>query len=296
MKSICFVILHYMDFKITEGCVDSILKNIKYENMHIVVVDNGSPNDSGSKLQEKYKDNEKIVVISLLENKGFANGNNIGYTYACEKLHADFIIVANNDTLFSNNNFVDKMLCVFEKNQCYLMGPDIVTPTGIHQNPHRKRILTKADVYKALFIKTTFYFYFKIKKVFHIDDKIMLLENWYDLKNSKNQDKKSYNIPNYNGVLQGACIIYTPLFVRKEKKAFCSETFMYGEEDILAYYCSVNGYLTLYTPEIQVLHFNGETTGKVYKASLDKQIFSYRHYIKGLKILLKKMKIKSKVL
>lgn len=293
MKKICFVILHYLDFQTTEKCIDSILFNIKYNNIQVVVVDNGSPNESGKKIQKKYQRYQNVTVLFSDINIGFANGNNIGYVYAREQLEADFIIITNNDTIYEDENFINKMISIFKKNKSYLIGPDIITPTGKHQNPHRKNILTKFEIYKSLFIKRGLYYYFNLKKFFHINDKIMLLEKIYDLKNLKNQNSKEYQYININGVLQGACIIYTPLYIAQEKKAFSSETFMYGEEDILSYYCFVKGYTTLYTPEIQVFHLNGETTEKVYKTSLEKRIFCYKHYIKGLKILLEKVKNRS---
>ena len=54
MQLFSFVILHYNTFDDTVDCIDSIFKNIDYPNYHIVVVENGSKNNSGMKLFQKY--------------------------------------------------------------------------------------------------------------------------------------------------------------------------------------------------------------------------------------------------
>jgi len=54
-----FVVLHYITIEDTTECVDSILTNIKYDNYNIIIIDNGSPNDTGKLLADKYDSNSK---------------------------------------------------------------------------------------------------------------------------------------------------------------------------------------------------------------------------------------------
>ena len=81
-ESVYFVILHYQTVSETTQCVSSIINNIEYDNKHIIIVDNSSPNKSGTYLKEYYKYDKNIEVIINKENLGFAKGNNIGYAYA----------------------------------------------------------------------------------------------------------------------------------------------------------------------------------------------------------------------
>ena len=81
MYKFTFVILHYLTEYDTIDCVDSILNNVDYQDYKIIVVDNGSTNNSGETLLKRYRNNEKIVVIIVEENLGFARGHNIGYEY-----------------------------------------------------------------------------------------------------------------------------------------------------------------------------------------------------------------------
>lgn len=290
MEHVSFVILHYLSSDITEECVDSIQKNIRYKYYDIVIVDNGSPNNSGDYLKEKYKDKKNVTVILLTENKGFANGNNIGYEFARNQLNSKYIIITNSDTVFEQFDFIVKLKSIYEKMNYDVLGPDIITPTGLHQNPHREKPMSIQQVRKMLLIKSIFLRYFQLKKVLHLNDKIQILERMYIKKDLKAQKKIRHLTVKEGIVPQGACIIFSPQFIMQEKYAFNPKTFMYGEEDLLTFHCIIKGYKILYSPEVHVIHLNGETTKKKYRNSLDKNIFTYKYVVEGCKILLNLMK------
>ena len=59
MKNIAFVILHYITYDDTIECVKSILNNRNLsKNSRIVVVDNGSPNESYRILEQEFQKDE----------------------------------------------------------------------------------------------------------------------------------------------------------------------------------------------------------------------------------------------
>lgn len=86
------ILVNYRTVNDTIECVES-LKQIKYKNYNIVVVDNYSNDGSLEKLEEC----TGIKVIESRENKGFAGGNNIAIEYAL-KNKAEYILLLNNDT------------------------------------------------------------------------------------------------------------------------------------------------------------------------------------------------------
>lgn len=294
MEHVSFVVLHYCSIEITEQCIKSIQNNIEYDNYSIVIIDNASPDNSGLLLKEKYEKISNIKVLLMDTNLGFAKGNNVGYLYAKNVFNADFIVVTNSDTVFTQKDFIDKIRKIFYKEKFYLLGPDLITPSGIHQNPHRNYPLTKNQLKKMLFIKQIFLWYFYIKKFFHIDNKINILENMFEKKDKITQNNIPYRKKRENVVLQGACIIYSPLYISKENEAFSPKTFMYGEEDILTYLCCKKNYKILYSPNIRVKHLNGEITRNKYGNSIDKNIFTYKYIVEGCKILLSMMNEKEK--
>ena len=138
MNRFSFVILHYYTVEDTIECVNSILENIKSYKVSIVIVDNASKNNSYRILLSKFSDVDNIHIIKSEKNLGFANGNNLGYLYAKDKLKSDFICLLNNDTVINQYDFVDKCIDKFEESKYYILGPDIVSTVDYkHQNPHK---------------------------------------------------------------------------------------------------------------------------------------------------------------
>lgn len=134
---ISYVILHYMAGRDTIECVQSILNSSvqSRHQIHIIVVDNGSTNNSYSMIQKAFENNDKVVFIHSKCNLGFAKGNNLGFRYAKEKCNADFIVLLNNDTIIQQNNFNEILIEKYEEKQYAVLGPDILTLDNCHQNP-----------------------------------------------------------------------------------------------------------------------------------------------------------------
>lgn len=70
------------------------LKHSIYPDLTVVVVDNGSTDDSVSRINVAHPD---ILLLKSEENLGFAGGNNIGIRYALAH-GADYVWLLNNDT------------------------------------------------------------------------------------------------------------------------------------------------------------------------------------------------------
>ncbi len=85
------------------------LSLISYPTWELIVVDNGSTDDSLKYLRD-YKNLRRIV--SNKKNMGFAGGNNLGYKYA----KGDYVLLLNNDTKVSRE-FLTKMVEKMESDQ-----------------------------------------------------------------------------------------------------------------------------------------------------------------------------------
>jgi GT2 family glycosyltransferase len=88
------VVLNWNGANYTIGCL-AALKNCTYPNLKVTVVDNGSTDDSVSRIKVAYPD---ILLLQNEENLGFAGGNNVGIRYALER-GADYVWLLNNDTI-----------------------------------------------------------------------------------------------------------------------------------------------------------------------------------------------------
>lgn len=276
MYNIYFIILHYQNIEDTMNCIKSI-KNQKLNNkcnINIVVVDNKSPNKTGIELEQTYKNDSSIEFILLDNNYGFSYANNIAYEYCKKKNNSDLIAIINNDILINDENFCDSLCEFYKENQEYhIICPDIINFVGQHQNPIKDKKMNLFKAYKNMIYRRAFAFFLKIPIL-----KVLLLKVEEDRENkwlNNNYNNDFWNEENFDFVPFGAFIIFTKLWIKKEDKAFYSDTFMYMEEDFLKAYIEYKNYKIIYNPRIKVEHLDGRSTEISTEDKYKKYIFKY---------------------
>ncbi len=290
--TICFVILHYLAFPDTLECIQSIDKLYYDYDKQIIIVDNHSWNGTGEQLQELYNDRNDIHVICLEENKGFAKGNNVGYAFAKERYNPDFIIVINNDVVFIQPDFLDTIKELYDEEKYDVLGPDVLDMTRtVHTSPIATS-LRNIGMYKKSIKKLEV----SVKAmerggIWIIQDKIFdMLSTLKQRMKGKRTSTTLNNIKRYQCVLQGACLIFSPSYIRKYDEAFCPETFLYHEEHILLYKVKRDDGVVMYSPDLQIVHKEDCATNMEQKAeSVEKRIFKFKEEIKSRRILLRMM-------
>jgi len=90
------VVLNYNGPDLTIDCINSVLK-IDYPNFRVIVVDNGSTDDSVARFNAAFSD-PRIELFVNGKNEGYAGGNNRGIERALLR-GADYIFILNNDTI-----------------------------------------------------------------------------------------------------------------------------------------------------------------------------------------------------
>ena len=275
--NIVYVILHYMAGQDTVECIESILNATEGTNYNtsIVVVDNGSTNDSYDLLQEKFNNNDKVILLQSKENLGFAKGNNIGFRYAKHDLKADFIVMLNNDTILSQTDFNEVLVKKYNEKQYAVLGPDIVTADGYHQNPGNKQSWSLQELKKD-----------RIKKRIRLMLTYVGLDS--SLGNALAKNKTVYRIETLqeereNTILHGACMVFSKDYISRFD-GLNDETFLYMEEDILKLYADNYGFLMLYSPELQIFHKEDGATNMVVKTENKKNRWKYKQLIRSSKI------------
>jgi GT2 family glycosyltransferase len=104
------VILNWNGSGLTIDCLKSLAK-VQYDNYKILVVDNGSSDDSVNIIINEYPD---VEILQLESNIGYAAGNNAGFEFIKNK-NPKYIIFLNNDTIV-DEYFIEPLVKPLQKN------------------------------------------------------------------------------------------------------------------------------------------------------------------------------------
>jgi GT2 family glycosyltransferase len=112
------ILINWNQPDLTIACIDS-LNTISYSNARILLLDNGSQDESVVRIRTCFPD---VLIIENHENLGFSGANNIGIEFALAQ-GADYVLLLNNDTIVAPD-FLDHLIQFAESE------PDIgvVTP------------------------------------------------------------------------------------------------------------------------------------------------------------------------
>lgn len=252
MSKIGVVILNYKNWQVTIKCLQNVLRAIS-ENDEIIVIDNGSKNDSIKNIKE-HINSPKIHFVENDENLGFAKANNQGF-WICKKMKCDFCFFTNSDIIIDPGCLKKLSEIFMEYSDAVLVGPRILTP---------QNAITKSSCNSPV----RFLDYFGLSR---FAPRCGAKENLDGIV------EKVYSV-------SGCCFMVD---VRKfsEIGMFDENTFLYNEENILACRIENRGYSEYFTSRTSVVHEHGASSGRkntfVYTALLKSTLYYlkiYRNY------------------
>lgn len=157
-NKVAIIILNWNGWEDTLECLESLYQ-ISYQNYHVIVVDNGSEDDSieriknfcsktqfeskinvdGIKLLEyEEKDfdsissikeeniDKELTLLKNTQNYGYARGNNIGIRFAIEVFNPDYILLLNNDTTVDENFLTELLKATTNQQEVGIYAPKIL--------------------------------------------------------------------------------------------------------------------------------------------------------------------------
>lgn len=206
-------------------CLGS-LKKSTYKNMEVIVVDNGSVDDSREYLKKEKIMRRKIILIENRENLGFAEANNQGV----KKAKGEYILLLNNDTV-TTPDFLEVLLKKINQNSSIA----VVQPKIIFYNTHR---LQSGG---AFFTPLGFLYYF-----------------------GYGQDPKHprYNKRMELFSANGACMLIRKSVI-DEIGLFDNDFFAYYEETDFCHRVWLAGYEAMYEPTAVIFHKGSQTSRKM---------------------------------
>ncbi|NCC55041.1 MAG: glycosyltransferase [Erysipelotrichia bacterium] len=284
-QRIGFVILHYEVMNETVACIESIIRYIDTNNYVIIVVDNGSKNATGEQLANKYRQNSKVIVLQTGKNNGFSGGNNIGFVYAKQKEHCDFIVMTNNDTELIQDDFFEQILLEYEDSKFAVLGPEIkLLDDSICAYP--KHILKLNEIeqdrkrVKKLLLKNKLFIESFDLAMKHF---IMRLINWKHIRHKYREEEK-VDARMEMVRLHGCCLVFSPIYIEKFD-GLDNRTFFYGEEDVLFVRLVRNQMLSVYQPKVKIKHHEQVATSALMNKNYKKRRYTYEQHLQTLAML-----------
>lgn len=289
-----FVVLHYNEKSLNDTfeCISSLEKISEKTNYKIIVVENGSKDNSAKKILDKYKNNSNVHCIISENNLGFANGNNLGCDFAREKYNPDYLIVLNNDTYILQENFLQILEDIYLKTNFDILGPYIYDKNLKPQNPvldlKTKLEEVNSEILRVERILSSNIHKEKLKSTIK---NILLSQEYLEriIRKILNKPKKMIidelaNKENKNVGLHGSCLIFSKNYMKKYINIFYNKTFMYVEEDILYNRVLRDKLKSVYSPNLKIYHKEDRSTEAIVGKKFEKQMFILKHIRDSLEI------------
>lgn len=217
------IILNYNSLDDSRKCI-SYLKRQEGVELEIILVDNCSCDAVAAEL---FCQEQGCTFLASKENRGYNAGNNIGLRYAVEKGYK-YAMIANPDMEFPQIDYIARLIAVMEKDaDIVAVGSDIISPTGIHQNP-----LKRHSKWYDSFNWTKDIFWGKKRERYNIDN---------------------YKTNKYCRKLSGCCLLVDVQFI-KSIGFFDTHVFLYCEESILAEQIHMAQKHMYYLADVQAVH------------------------------------------
>lgn len=263
---IAIVVLNYLAVRETAEFLCSI--EDLFPGIRIVVVDNGSPEPLRSDLLATVKKFPNTTLETLPENLGFARGMNHGIQIA-RREGFEFVAVSNNDVLFKDPALFRGLLESWTQTDCAIVGPDILTPAGISQNPvfsvrpteeEAGRIVASASYLGIVRVLL----FSRLKKILpeSFVKTVRSLRKWCS-KSTISTIENNHDLPHKVYALHGAFLLFCPVFFN-HYEGFCEETFLYGEELILGEMLYRKGLIAVYNPMVSIFHKEDATSTLIW--------------------------------
>lgn len=119
---ISVVVVNYNGKKFLDNCLSSLV-NQTYQDFEVIVVDNGSSDDSPAYIRERYP---SVILVETGSNLGFAGGTNAGIRRA----KGEFILTLNNDTIADPHLLEEIVRPMRSESRVGVCGAKMVFPDG----------------------------------------------------------------------------------------------------------------------------------------------------------------------
>lgn len=223
---VSIVIVNWNTCDMTRDCLDSVYKQTKKIPFEVIVVDNGSSDNSVEMIKKQFPQAKLIVNEN---NLGFAAANNQGFEIAQGK----YVLMLNSDTIILDNA-IEKVAEYAKQNQeiqvigCKLRFLDMSFQNSCFRFPGIISVLLSATYLAQLFPNSVFF------------------------------NMERYGNREWDTEKDVDCVMGSFLFIRREvlcKVGYLdTDYFMFAEESDLCYKIKKAGGIIRYYPNAEIIH------------------------------------------
>lgn len=268
------IVINYKNEEMTISFVKNELSKLS-SDIKIVIVNNGADETSdkvlcdglGAVLINDVNTSVEtcdFYVISSPENLGFAKANNLAGQFAIRRLGAEYLLFSNNDIRIIDADIIERLESKYETSEKIgMIGPKVVGLSGDLQSPGP--FVTFMDRYVLMYIATPFMSKEKKASRFNLDYQ------------SKAKEGFHYKLSGCFFMMSSADFIACGMMD--------PNTFLYGEEMILAERLAKIRKAAYYLPDVSIVHAHGVTTHKelgsasINKFMCESECYYYHNYI-----------------
>lgn len=130
LAKLAVIVLNYNTAELTIKCVEQIRSF--YTDMHIVVVDNASSDNSFFILNERYA-GTNVDVLNAELNRGYSAGNNVGILYAIKTYGIKYFAITNPDVIIPELSVFEKLIETIESDEkCAVIGASVINADDMY--------------------------------------------------------------------------------------------------------------------------------------------------------------------
>lgn len=258
LPRVCALVLNYNSYQDTVEYVE-VLRRQQRVNLHILIVDNCSPNESYAVLSKAFSGAADVTVLKSQHNGGYAYGNNYGLR-AIEHSPYDYVLVTNNDIEIDDPELICKLVMEYRQ---------LESPAFISGVAHNKGMPAKYPAWKLPRF---------------IDDVVGSLR----CTNLFFRSRIAYDLKGEGNTVAVDCL--PGCFFLGAKEVFFriglmdENTFLYMEEVILAHKAKALGMSNYLVKSLRYEHAESKTIssvisqGKMRKYLIQSRLYYYSHY------------------
>ena len=267
--NLLIITINYRGADSTVSFLESTSKLERFDAAHLIVVENGSGDESVEKLRPVVANFSNVELLESATNRGYFGAANWALQqYLTRSSRPEWVIICNNDILFDDHQFLSKLL-QRDPRDAQVIAPAIIARlTGLDCNPFLRKRLTSIQLWRYRFWYSNYYLTWVVKI---LSPYVRILRHGFWRPESQSNTRERIY------AAHGSFLVFSRAYF--DAGGYIDDGFfLYAEEFSVAEICLRLGLHVIYDPDLRVWHFGHRATGRRLNRSTFEYTRSGLHY------------------